>query len=137
MTDKEKAIVMAYTGIVMLTGDKFGIFHKYVEDIMGRPVYSHEMAIKAVDEEIKEKAKADFIALCKDESSSENPNRWIPVSDRVPEDDRLVIVCTESGQVYTDYYFDDQSDYWRLAKIIAWQDLPRAYKKEDSDGKLQ
>lgn len=59
--------------------------------------------------------------------------RWILVSDRVPEDDRLVIVCTESGQVYTDYYFDDQSDYWRLAHIIAWQDLPRAYKKEDSE----
>ena len=64
-------------------------------------------------------------------------SKWIPVSDRVPEDDRLVIVCTESGQVYTDYYFDDQPDFWRLAKIIAWQDLPRAYKKEDSDGKLQ
>jgi hypothetical protein len=60
-------------------------------------------------------------------------SRWIPVSDRVPEDDRLVIVCTESGQVYTDYYFDDKPDFWRLAKIIAWQDLPSAYKKEDSE----
>ena len=59
--------------------------------------------------------------------------RWIPVSDRVPEDDRLVIVCTESGQVYTDYYFDDKPDFWRLAKIIAWMDLPRAYKKEDGE----
>lgn len=57
-------------------------------------------------------------------------SKWIPVSDRVPEDDRLVIVCTESGQVYTDYYFDDKPDFWRLAKIIAWQDLPKAYKKE-------
>lgn len=55
---------MAYTGVCMLSGDKFQIFHKYVEDIMGRPVYTHEMAIKAVDDEIKEKAKADFIALC-------------------------------------------------------------------------
>lgn len=64
MTDREKAIVMAYTGICMLSGDKFNIFHKYVEDIMGRPVYTHEMAIKAVDNEIKEKSKADFIALC-------------------------------------------------------------------------
>ena len=64
MTDKEKAIVMAYTGVCMLSGDKFQIFHKYVEDIMGRPVYTHEMAIKAIDDEIKEKAKADFIALC-------------------------------------------------------------------------
>ena len=60
-------------------------------------------------------------------------DKWIPVSDRVPEDDRLVIVCTESGQVYTDYYFDDKPDFWRLAKIIAWQDLPSAYKKEDSE----
>ena len=31
MTDREKAIVMAYTGIAMLTGEKFPIFHEYVE----------------------------------------------------------------------------------------------------------
>ena len=53
---------MAYTGVCMLSGDKFKIFHEYVENIMGRPVYTHEMA--TVDVEIKEKAKADFIALC-------------------------------------------------------------------------
>lgn len=64
MTDKEKAIVMAYTGACMLIGDKFKIFHEYVENIMGRPVYTHEMAIKAVSDEITEKAKVDFIALC-------------------------------------------------------------------------
>ena len=58
-------------------------------------------------------------------------DRWVLVTERKPEDDRLVIVCTESGQVYTDYYFDDKPDFWRLAKIIAWQDLPSAYKKED------
>lgn len=68
MTNKEKAIVMAYTGVCMLTGDKFQIFHKYVEDIMGRPVYTHELANKAVEDEIKEKAKDDFIALCANES---------------------------------------------------------------------
>jgi hypothetical protein len=68
MTDKEKAIVMAYTGVCMLAGDKFQIFHKYVEDIMGRPVYTHELANKAVEDEIKEKAKDDFIVLCANES---------------------------------------------------------------------
>ena len=73
MTDRERAIVMAYTGIVMLTGDKFQIFHKYVEDIMGRPVWTHEMGIKSIADEIKEKSKADFLALCA-ESSSENQN---------------------------------------------------------------
>lgn len=69
MTDKEKAIVMAYTGVCMLSGDKFQIFHKYIEDIMGRPVYIHELADKVVEDEIKEKAKADFIALCEDQES--------------------------------------------------------------------
>ena len=71
MTDREKAIVMAHTGICMLTGDKFQIFHKYVEDIMGRPIWTHEMGIESIANEIKEKSKDDFIALCADESSSE------------------------------------------------------------------
>ncbi len=53
----------------MLTGDKFQIFHKYVEDIMGRPIMTHEIGLLA--NEIKEKSKADFIALCADESSRE------------------------------------------------------------------
>lgn len=66
MTDKEKAIVMAYTGICMLTGNKFQIFHKYVEDIMGRPVMTHEIGELAPI--IRRRSKADFIALCKDES---------------------------------------------------------------------
>lgn len=65
MTDKEKAIVMAHTGICMLSGDKFQIFHKYVEDIMGRPILTHEIGLLA--DTIKEKAKADFLALCAEE----------------------------------------------------------------------
>ena len=79
MTDKEKAIVMAHTGICMLTGDKFQIFHKYVEDIMGRPIMTHEIGWLA--DAIKEKSKADFLALCEDESGSENPNEWEPTKE--------------------------------------------------------
>lgn len=67
MTDKEKAIVSAYTGIAMLAGDKFPIFHKYIEDILGRPVWTHELASEEVWEEIKEKSKEDFINLCRGE----------------------------------------------------------------------
>lgn len=64
MTDREKAIVTAHTGICMLTGGKFQIFHKYVEDIMGRPIMTHELGWLA--DVIKEKSKADFIALCEE-----------------------------------------------------------------------
>ena len=80
MTDREKAIVMAYTGYCMLTGDKLSVFYEYVESIMGRPVYTHEMGTKVVDDLITEKARPHFIALCADESSSEKPNKtghWI------------------------------------------------------------
>ena len=64
MTKQECAIVMAYTGITMLSGENFRIFHKYVEDIMGRPVWTHEMGIESVGDEIKERSKADFLKLC-------------------------------------------------------------------------
>ena len=71
MTDREKAIVSAYTGITMLTGEKFSIFHKYIEDIMGRPVFTHELADKAVWEEIKNRSKDDFIRICSEDEDME------------------------------------------------------------------
>lgn len=69
MTDKERAIIMAYTGVAMLCGDKFNIFHKYVEQLMGRPVFTHELPSLA--DEIKEKAKSDFVLLCNGEKDED------------------------------------------------------------------
>lgn len=65
MTKRECAIVMAYTGVCMLAGENFQIFHKYVEDIMNRPVYTHELGFPLVADEIKRRSENDFIALCK------------------------------------------------------------------------
>lgn len=64
MTDREKAIVMAYTGVCMLTGDKLGIFYNYLEEILGYPIWTHELANARLWETIKEKSKADFLSLC-------------------------------------------------------------------------
>lgn len=64
MTKEECAIIMAHTGICMLTGEEFDIFHKYVENIMGRPIWTHEMGIGSIADEIKEKSKNDFLKLC-------------------------------------------------------------------------
>jgi hypothetical protein len=64
MTKKECAIIMAYTGIVMLSGEDFSIYHRYIEDIMGRPVWTHELASESVAKEIKEKSRYDFLKLC-------------------------------------------------------------------------
>lgn len=65
MTDREKAIVTAHTGVNMLEGEKFNEFYNYLEELYGRPVYTHEIPFL----DIKEKSKEDFIALCRGEQS--------------------------------------------------------------------
>lgn len=64
MTDRERAIIMAYTGVCMLTGDKLEIFYKYIEELLGYPIYTHELADSKLWEKIKIKSKEDFISLC-------------------------------------------------------------------------
>lgn len=67
MTDREKAIATAYTGINMLEGERFNEFYKYLEELYGRPVYTHEIPFLGV----QEKAKDDFIKLCKELTQTE------------------------------------------------------------------
>ncbi len=64
MTKHECAVVMAHTGVCMLQGEDFGIFHKYITDIMGRPVFTHE--IPRLAQIIKERSREDFIRICKE-----------------------------------------------------------------------
>ena len=71
MTNREKAIVMAHTGICMLEGEKLGVFYQYLNELYGRPVYTHEW----VTLDIKEKSKPDFLKLCKEEEP-ERRGRW-------------------------------------------------------------
>ena len=134
MTDREKAIVMAYTGVAMLTGDKFQIFHKYVEEIMGRPVQTIEMGFIA--DEIKEKSKDDFMALCADEGSSENPYKWIPVSERLPKEtgtlggylvsigDWVGIAPFVNGKFWDNYLRQTLFEF----PVEAWMPLPEPYE---------
>lgn len=143
MTDREKAIVMAYTGACMLTGDKFQIFHKYVEEIMGRPVQTIEMGFIA--NEIKEKSKADFMALCAEEGSSEKLYKWTPVSERLPKTPGRYLTYivnkhdTNYRYIMTCEYIE--SDLWRWFpddecasdNVIAWMPLPELYRVESED----
>ena len=57
MTKQEAAIVSAYTG--MLVG-KFSDMCEYVEKILQRPVWTHQLANKEFCKEIKNKSKQDF-----------------------------------------------------------------------------
>lgn len=61
LTNEQAAIIGAYTGILC---GPFGDMHAYIERIMGRPVWTHELGSKGCMDEVQKKAKADFLALC-------------------------------------------------------------------------
>lgn len=64
MTKGECAVIMAYTGVCMLKDDDLGRFYGYIAKLMGRPVFSHELAGEAMAADIKARAKPDFVRLC-------------------------------------------------------------------------
>lgn len=65
MTLEERVIVETYTGYCMTRGDERDEVYKYMQKLLGRPVYTHELAQKSVMNKLHEKSKADFIELCK------------------------------------------------------------------------
>lgn len=68
LTDREKAVITAYTGYNMLVGDKFSdVFLKYVEEKFERPVFIHELGGEILTKDLKELSKEDFKKLCNDE----------------------------------------------------------------------
>lgn len=118
MTDREKAIVMAYTGITMLNGDKFDIFHQYVEEKLGRPVFTHEMGLDLVAEEIKKAAREDFLGLCERQ-----------------EDDMFYVVTSGS---YSDYHIcgvtrnKDYAEFLRKTRAPLWDSADIETYKDES-----
>jgi len=61
MNKREAAIISAYTGMLCCP---FGDFHKYIEEIMNRPAYTHELASQNIMDRIKQSSEKDFINLC-------------------------------------------------------------------------
>lgn len=98
MTKHECAVIMAFTGVAMLKGNDIDIFYEYVAKILGRPVYTHEMAM--LSEEIKEAARNDFVQLCRSASAKTKTN-----ADRIRQmtDEQIAdILCfadCETGKV--------------------------------------
>ena len=136
MTDREKAIVMAYTGIAMLSGDKIKEFYKYLDELYGRPVYTHEIAI--ID--IPSKAKKDFIELCRTEEKEE---KWIPCTKRLPTKEEYIannglFIVSDGDRTYAEYfdvynsfkYFGEPTmNGFRADRCVtAWMPLPEPCK---------
>lgn len=66
-------------------------------------------------------------------TSSDTSSGWIPCSERLPEANKGVLVCTNEGQVDVDYYGEYIKDFIGLKGTeqyaIAWQPLPAPYKE--------
>lgn len=69
MTKQECAIIQAYTGVCMLSGDDDVIFGEYVQSLLGRSLFTHEYLDFA--DQIKELSKPDFLKLCEFAVSSD------------------------------------------------------------------
>lgn len=63
LTARQGAIISAYTGV--LAGDVADAL-KYAQSLLGRPVWTHEMGSPDFQEQLKELAKKDFLAICAD-----------------------------------------------------------------------
>ena len=74
MKKKEAAIIMAYTGITMLTGKNMDVFIKYVENKLGYSIWTHELSFDETAAMIKEASKDDFMNLCKKLNKEEKLN---------------------------------------------------------------
>lgn len=61
MTQQERLVVSAYTGYLMTD---CRLVHGFIEERLGRPIWTHEFADEKVWEEIRQKIKPEFLALC-------------------------------------------------------------------------
>ena len=63
--------------------------------------------------------------------SAQPEQRWIPCSERLPEERGFYLTTTKDKAVYCDYWNEDNFD--RTEMVIAWMPLPEPYREERTE----
>lgn len=92
----------------------------------------------------KKQELVDRLAMYEDR---EEKDRWIPISERLPEDESYILVSFENATMPdiaryeendeggTFYPGDDEKSYSSYGTFVnAWMPLPESYKDEDDSG---
>lgn len=128
MTREEGIILSAYTGYLLV--DSFDPVHEFVEKLLGRPVWTHEFADRALLKEIQGKCKHLLPAV------KEEP-RWIPVAERLPEPNKWML-CLCRANIIEVLKYDPVTDDWDTTMpnrcymksfVTHWMPLPEPPKE--------
>lgn len=72
----------------------------------------------------------------------EREPKWIPVTERLPEEGLTVLILAENGHIEFgqrdenkwEWLAESIADYWTEAEeVIAWQPLPEPYEESDEE----
>lgn len=67
-----------------------------------------------------------------EEQPTIEPQRWIPVTEVMPDEHNRVLILTDDGTIF----IGDHNEYWEddyefeIDDVIAWMPLPEPYKGE-------
>lgn len=61
LTKEQAIIISAYTGVLACP---FSDLHQFMEERLGRPVFTHEMGDPSFTEELRVATREDFLKLC-------------------------------------------------------------------------
>ena len=86
------------------------------------------------DAEIQKMQDLEFAEIQKayEIGKAENPNKWIPVSERLPDIRnycQLYLVTYKHGQICTAFFTETNGRcWWSIDGVTAWMPLPEPYK---------
>lgn len=104
------------------------------------PMCDNKKCVKGTDFcEAEQWAKSK--AECADESSSENPSKWVSVKNSMPIDGSDVLFCDIYGDIHIGYHigseprthFVENGSWETIKDVVAWKALPTPYVESEGN----